>query len=361
MKFDQPCVLVVDDDPVNRMLLTRLVEMEGYLAITAEDGQAACDLLSTKDVDAVLLDIEMPGMDGFSVLEHVQKDVATRDIPVIMISGVEDMDSIVKAISLGAADYIPKPANKVLLRARIDASLNRKRLHDLEQDRIRGMFARFIPPPIVDKVLLQVDEDLRLKGEKRTATIMFADLRGFTSWAEDSAPDLVISTLNQYLGSMSDVILDHGGTLVSYLGDGIMAAFGAPIEQEFHADLALAAARTMDRDALPAFNAWLRQEGLGTGFRIGIGLNSGPVMSGTVGSARRLEYAAVGDTTNTASRLEQMTKDASHAILLSGETYSMLSSPPDDLVFVGDLPLRGKRSTVGVWGCRRKEDFGQDS
>ncbi|MEV7779507.1 adenylate/guanylate cyclase domain-containing protein [Kitasatospora sp. NPDC088351] len=350
MRLDRPCVLVVDDDPVNRMFLIRLVEREGYLTLAAKNGRVACDLLAENDVDVILLDIEMPEMDGFGVLERVQQDTRTRHIPVIMISAIEDIDSVVKAIGLGATDYIPKPANKILLRARMDASLNRKRIHDLEQERVRSIFGRFVPTAIVDKVLLQAGEDLRLKGEKCVATIMFADLRGFTSWAEDSSPDLVINALNYYLGSMSDVILDHGGTLVSYMGDGIMAAFGAPIEEECHADLALAAARMMAQEALLDFNTWLKREGLGTGFRIGIGLNSGPVMSGTVGSERRLEYAAVGDTTNTASRLEQMTKEVPHAILISNETYAMLSRHSDDLVFVGEISLRGKRSSVGVWG-----------
>ncbi|WP_380282442.1 response regulator [Kitasatospora purpeofusca] len=350
MKMDRPRILVVDDDPVNRMFLTKLVEKEGYLPSTAANGRIACEMLEEHDVDVILLDIEMPEMDGFGVLEHVQQNTRTRHIPVIMISAIEDIDSVVKAINMGATDYIPKPANKVLLRARVDACLNWKRIHDLEQDRMRDTFARFVPASIVDEVLLQADENLNLGGERRVATILFADLRGFTSWAEENPPDIVIRTLNRYLGSMSDVILDHGGTLVSYLGDGIMAAFGAPIEQEYHADLALAAARMMATEVLSDFNSWMLAEELGRGFKVGIGLNSGQVMSGTVGSERRLEYAAVGDTTNTAARLEQLTKEIPYALLLSNETYTMLTTDFQDLDFIGEVPLRGKRSSVGVWG-----------
>ena len=136
---------------------------------------------------------------------------------------------------------------------------------------------------------------------------MFSDLRGFTSFAETLEPATVIGALNRYLTAMSEAILDHGGTLVAYMGDGIMAVFGAPLAQDDHADRALAAARDM-LERLEGFNEWLRQEGLHEGFKMGIGLNSGQVMSGHVGSERRLEYTALGDTTNTAARLEGMTK-----------------------------------------------------
>ena len=135
-------------------------------------------------------------------------------------------------------------------------------------------------------------------------TVLFADIRGFTSFSETKPPETVITVLNRYLTSMTDVILSHGGTLVCFMGDGIMATFGAPIEQRDHADRALAAAREMAGDALDEFNAWMRDEGHGDGFRIGVGLNSGAVMAGNVGSERRLEYTVIGDTTNTASRLE---------------------------------------------------------
>ena len=170
------------------------------------------------------------------------------------------------------------------------------------------MFSRFVPETVVDQVLARTDGDLRLGGVSLEGTVMFTDLRGFTTFAEALPPARVIECLNRYLDEMSDAILAHGGTLVSYMGDGIMAVFGAPIEQADHADRALAAAREMLDERLPTFNAWLRENELSEGFQMGIGLNSGQVMSGNVGSERRLEYTAIGDTTNTAARLEGMTK-----------------------------------------------------
>ena len=148
---------------------------------------------------------------------------------------------------------------------------------------------------------------------------MFSDLRGFTSFSETLEPERVIESLNRYLTEMSEAILDHGGTLVAYMGDGIMAVFGAPLKQDDHADRALEAAREM-LDRMEGFNGWLREQGLHDGFKMGIGLNSGPVMSGNVGSERRLEYTALGDTTNTAARLEGMTKGTPHQLYLADTT-----------------------------------------
>jgi adenylate cyclase len=177
---------------------------------------------------------------------------------------------------------------------------------------------------------------------------MFADLRSFTAFAESKPPDRVVEVLNHYLGSMTDGIMDHGGTLVSFMGDGIMAVFGAPLDQEDHADRALAAAREMAGPRLREFNDWVRGSGLGEGFEIGIGLHSGEVMAGQVGSERRLEYATIGDTTNTAARLEAMTKGSGHRLFLSGATRQLLKSA-DGLVFVEELEVRGRTGRVEVW------------
>jgi class 3 adenylate cyclase len=342
-------VLVVDDDPVNRTLLARSLEREGHRHTTAENGRQAVELLRAEPFDAVLLDVLMPEMDGYEVLAEIQGDPGLRHIPVIMISALEDLESVVRCIEMGAEDYLPKPFDPVLLRARMNGCLTKKRLHDLEREHVRDLFSRFVPEPVVDEVLRRTDEDLRLRGVRLDGTVMFSDLRAFTTFAEVMSADEVIEVLNDYLSEMSDAILDHGGTLVAYMGDGIMAVFGAPIEADDHADRALAAAREMLRERLPRFNSWLRENGFPDGFRMGIGLNSGPLMSGTVGSARRLEYAAVGDTTNTASRLEAMTKNTPHSILIAESTRQRLRQRPDDLVFVDELEVRGKQSRVKIW------------
>ncbi len=150
---------------------------------------------------------------------------------------------------------------------------------------------------------------------------------------------------------MSEAILDHGGTLVAYMGDGIMAVFGAPLKQDDHADRALEAAREM-LERMHGFNDWLRSQDLNDGFKMGIGLNSGPVMSGNVGSERRLEYTALGDTTNTAARLEGMTKGTPHQLFLADTTKQMLTRAADDLVAVGEADVRGRKAKVLLWSLK---------
>jgi adenylate cyclase len=353
----QAYVLVVDDDSVNRLLLSRSLEREGHRFATAEDGRRALELLRAESFDVVLLDVLMPEVDGFEVLAQMQADAELRHIPVIMISALEDIESVVRAIEQGAEDYLPKPFNPVLLRARINGCLTRKRLDDLERARVRDVFSRFVPEHVVEEVLRRTDDDLRLGGVTVDGTVMFSDLRDFTSFAESLPADTVIEVLNRYVSEMSDAILDNGGTLVAYMGDGIMAVFGAPIEMAGHADCALASAREMLHSRLPRFNEWLRENGLGDGFRMGIGLSSGSIMSGTVGSERRLEYTTVGDTTNTASRLEAMTKNTPHSIFIAESTRRSLQNPVEDLVFVDELEVRGKRSRVRLWTiAERGED-----
>jgi adenylate cyclase len=222
-----------------------------------------------------------------------------------------------------------------------------------ERQQVRDTFARFVPEDVVTDVLDRADENLRLAGVRREGTVLFSDLRGFTSFAESLRPDLVIDVLNHYLSEMSDAIMDHGGTLVSYMGDGIMAVFGAPIEQPDHADRAVAAAEEMLGPRLDRFNEWLRGEGLSEGFQMGVGINSGSVMSGQVGSERRIEYTAVGDTTNTAARLEGMTKGTPHQIFIADSTRDGMADGRH-LAFVDEFPVRGRTSGIRVWTLVQK-------
>jgi adenylate cyclase len=222
-------------------------------------------------------------------------------------------------------------------------------LEAVERQRMRSMFARFVPAEVVDDVLARTDEDLRLGGKLITGTVLFSDIRGFTTYSEQTPPAEVIDVLNRYLTAMSDAIMDAGGTLVGYIGDGIIAVFGAPIEQEDHADRALQAARVMAGERLESFNEWLRARGFDDGFRIGVGLHSGPFMAGNVGSERRLEYTIIGDTVNTASRIEGMTKGSGRAVFVSETTRSMLIREAPDLELVGEREVRGREQQIRVW------------
>jgi class 3 adenylate cyclase len=346
-------VLVVDDDRINRTLLARGVEQAGHLVRTAENGRDALALLGEEPHDLVLLDIVMPELDGVSVLQQIKSDPHLQHIPVIMISAVDETDSVVRCIEMGAEDYLPKPFDPVLLRARINAGLARKRLHDVEQERVRSVFSRFVPEHVVEDVLERTDDDLRLGGSREVGTVMFTDIRGFTTFSEQAEPQRVIQILNQYFGEMIEAIFAQEGTLVGYRGDGLLAVFGAPIALDDHADRALASAREMLEVRLPRFNGWLDEHGLGRPFQMGVGLNSGPFMSGNVGSARQLEYTVHGDTVNTAARLEGLTKGAGRSLLLAESTCRALLRPPDDLDFVGEFGIRGRRGQINLWTLER--------
>ncbi|MCW3069691.1 MAG: adenylate/guanylate cyclase protein [Solirubrobacterales bacterium] len=217
------------------------------------------------------------------------------------------------------------------------------------RERVRLMFSRFVPAGVVDDVLACADENLRLGAVERDCTVLFSDLRGFTSFSESQPAARVIEVVNYYLNEMTEAILDAGGTLISYMGDGIMAVFGAPLEQDDHADRALVAAREMIGPRLDSFNAWLAEEGFGHSFEMGVGLNSGVVMAGNVGSTQRVEYTAIGDTTNTASRLEGMTKDSEAMLFISATTRERLSTSLEELSLVGEVDIRGRTGRLSVW------------
>jgi adenylate cyclase len=219
----------------------------------------------------------------------------------------------------------------------------------IERERVHSLFSRFVPRDVVEEVLARTDENLRLGGVERDCTVLFSDLRGFTSFSETQPAAKVIEVVNYYLNEMTEAILAAGGTLVAYMGDGIMAVFGAPLEQDDHADRAVAAAREMIGPRLARFNAWLAEQGFDHEFAMGVGLHSGPVMSGNVGSEQRVEYTAIGDTTNTASRLEGMTKGSGRMLFVSETTRERLKGHLDELEPVGDFEIRGRTSKLSVW------------
>jgi adenylate cyclase len=234
-----------------------------------------------------------------------------------------------------------------------------------ERRRLRQALSPFMPEAVVERLVER--GEARLEGERLTSTVLFCDLRDFTKFAETMQVDDVFELLAEYLGMMSEAILEHGGTVVNYRGDGLMAVFGAPIAMDDHADRALAAAREMLAWRLPRFNAWIKEQAAtgkfqilvdalerrgddeDGGFEMGIGLNSGPVMSGNVGSKRRMEYAAVGDTTNTASRLEGMTKGTGHQLLVPELTRGMLKGNSAGLTQLRNEEIRGRVAHTMVW------------
>jgi adenylate cyclase len=217
-----------------------------------------------------------------------------------------------------------------------------------ERRRTRAAFARFVPAAVVDRVLEQ-SGGLRLGGEEVLGTVLFSDIRGFTTFSESHHAGEVIDILNYYLTEMTDAIMGHGGTLIGYLGDGIIAIFGAPLEQADHADRALAAADEMVGPRLAKFNEWMADRGIEGGFSMGIGINSGHFMAGNVGSEDRLEYTVIGDTVNTAARMEGLTKGSGHSVFIAESTRFMLIGEAPPLQYVGEYEIRGREGRMEIW------------
>jgi adenylate cyclase len=215
--------------------------------------------------------------------------------------------------------------------------------------RVRDTFARFVPESVVGQVLARTDDDLRLEGRHMQVTVLFSDIRGFTTFSEARDPGQVLEVLNAYHEEMTSAVMDNGGTLVSFMGDGIYAVFGAPIEMSDHADRAFTAAKEMLEVRLPKVNEWMQEHEVGDEFQIGIGLNSGPVMAGNIGSQKRLEFTTIGDTVNTAARLEGMTKGSGHSLFLADSTRELLSERDGELSYVDSMPVRGRAEQIKVW------------
>ena len=314
-------LLVVDDNEINRDLLSRYLARLGHAVQTAPDGKKALVMIESGAFDLVLLDIMMPELNGYQVLQHLQDSPAWRDLPVIMISALDEMDSVVRCIELGAADYLAKPFNPVLLRARVGACLEKKRLRDLEKEQkrqlqelnaalevrnrfIRQTFGRYLSDDIVESILEQPD-GLKIGGEKRQATILMSDLRGFTSLSEGLPAEDVVAMVNIYLETMTDIILKYQGTIDEFIGDGILVIFGAPFQRPDDARRAVACAVDMQL-AMALVNDRNRQVGYPE-VALGIGLNTGPMVVGNIGSKKRMKYGVVGRNVNLTARIESYT------------------------------------------------------
>ena len=331
-------LLVVDDNKVNRLLLARSVSLLGHQAITAENGRVGLELLQRQPFDLVLLDIEMPEMDGFEVLARLAALPALRDLPVIVTSSLEGVANVVRCIELGAEDYLTKPVNPVLLKARINASLEKKRL----RDQLKALVRRFATAEVADDLQ---QSGFALGGRHVMATVMFCDIRGFTSLVESQPPDETIELLNTWYTLMFDAISSHGGVVNQMIGDGLMAIFGAP------APLADAPASAVD--AALEMTAMVEQfslerEAAGKApLRIGIGIASGEVVAGYTGTQERATYTCIGDTVNLAARLEAHTKLAQCAILIDGPTRLALAESA--AIEMESVQFKGKAAAVAVF------------
>jgi class 3 adenylate cyclase len=338
-------VLVVDDTAFNRRLLVRLLGSIGHDALEALNGREALAILrdpATAPVDVVLLDIVMPEMDGYETLAALKADERLRDLPVIVISGVDELASVVRCIRMGATDYLPKTVDPEILRARMEASLAQKRLHDLERetleqqtrllatiDRQRSELSRFLSPQVAALVSSDDGEAL-LAGHRREITAMFCDLRNFTSFSEE-----VLGFLRAYHGLMGPLIVEHAGTLEHFAGDGFMTFFNDPVVQPDHAARAITLAVAMRERFADLSTEWRKR---GYVLEIGIGMATGFATLGRIGFEGRYDYGAIGQVIILAARLSSEAKGGE--ILISHRTFAAAETLID-AESAGDRTLKG--------------------
>jgi adenylate cyclase len=307
-------VLVVDDDPLNRQLLSMSIGHLGHDVLEAGNGIDALEMLAANEVDVVLTDIEMPEMDGYGLLEHRSGDDRLRAIPFIVISGVDEMASIIRCIGLGAEDYLPKPFDPVLLHARLGASLDRKRMTDelqqlndhlaervdekvAEVERLNSL-RRFVSPQLAEALAAGGEEIL--SSHRREITAFFCDLRGFTAFSETAEPEEVMDVLREFHHAVGPMIFDHDGTIAQFTGDGMLVFFNDPVKLDDPAWNAVRLAVAM-RDRTAELSAgWKRR---GHDLTLGIGIAVGYATCGEIGFDGRTEYTAIGTVVNLSARV----------------------------------------------------------
>jgi class 3 adenylate cyclase len=293
-------LLVVDDNEDNRFTLIQRLRREGYTRVSeADDGHNALEMLAAQPFDLVLLDVMMPGMNGFQVLERMRADMALRLVPVIMISAIDEIESVVRCIELGAEDYLPKPFNPILLRARVGACLEKKRLRDqevaylnrLEEEQRRGdaLLKALLPPGALRELKATGGVEPRRYDD---VAVLFCDVVDFTRYCDQNPPEQVVAELHALFAQFEELVDQCGLEKIKTVGDAFLATAGllhatdTPVLASVRCGLAMI-------EATAALNPH---------WQVRVGIHHGPVVAGIIGSRQYL-FDVWGDTVNTAARI----------------------------------------------------------
>jgi class 3 adenylate cyclase len=297
-------VLIVDDNEINRYLLSRLLKQQGYAVVVAEDGLRGLTMMRNQRPDLVLLDIVMPELNGYQVLEQVRTDPVLRHTPIVIITAVDDIESVIRCIELGAEDYLFKPFNPVLLKARIDASLEKKRLRDHEQaylkqleeeqEKSERLLLNILPKPIADR--LKQGQNV-IADSFLDVTVLFADIVGFTHLSDFVSPTVLVELLNDIFSAFDRLVERYDLEKIKTIGDSYMVAGGLPLPRADHAEAIAAMALDMQQEIAKFQTEYADQ------FHMRIGIHTGPVVAGVIGH-KKFTYDMWGDTVNIASRME---------------------------------------------------------
>lgn len=331
---DNAHILVVDDDRLIRLQLSQALKQQGFVTTEAQDGLQALSALDSDSFDLVILDIQMPNLDGFGVLERMKQRGMLEDTPVVVVSALDEMDAIVKCIRIGAEDYLMKPLERTLLDARVHACIEKRQLRKTVIEQL----GRYVPESVAEGI---IRDHRTLEPKRILATILFSDIEDFTGIAERHSPEHVFRMLNEYFPALVDPIMRHGGVVNQFQGDAMLVTFNVPSEDPMHADNAV-------RAALAIQKVVNEQTFAGVSVRTRVGINTGPVIAGNVGSGNRYTYTVHGDAVNSAARLERLNKEFKTYTLISASTVERLHGHYD-LVDIGQVKIRGKQEAVSVF------------
>lgn len=313
-------ILVVDDFAPNVELLEALLVGAGYDISMAFSGEEALAKALAEQPDLVLLDVMMPGMNGFEVCEKLKQAELTRFIPVVLLTALDQIEDKIRGLDAGADDFLTKPFNKVELMARVRSLLRIRALSvQIEQKNLLlfRLLNRYVSEEIVTEILTDPEQHLKLGGAKKDVVVLFADIRGFTAFSEGETAEKVVEVLNECFRHITEVIFKHRGTFDKYLGDCVLAFYGAPLTWGDDLERALLTAIEMQQVFQAMHSRWTEPQMQALG--LGIGINCGEVVVGNIGSERLMDYTVIGDNVNLAQRLEQIAQHGQ--IVISEEVY----------------------------------------
>jgi class 3 adenylate cyclase len=350
-------ILYVDDEEQN-LTSFRAAFRRHFSVFTAISAREGLRIIRETPIHLIVTDQRMPEMTGVQFLEAVIPECP--DAVRMILTGFSDIDAIIKAINSGRVyRYITKPWNETELKMTLDAALeyyalqarNKRLLEELqqkvaEQERLVRLFQKYIPERVLEELMARTDDMPLLEAENRIVSVLFADIRDFTSLAEQMEPAMVVQLLNDFFSFLTDCVRKHNGTVNKFIGDGMLALFGAPVSFIGNQENAVSAALSI-RMGLSEFNNKYRDV-LGQDLTIGIGINTGEVIVGNIGSEDRVDYTAIGDTVNVASRIEALTKSIPNAILISESTY-LAAAHGIEAKEWEPIEIRGKKGLTKIY------------
>lgn len=358
-------VLVVDDDQDMASLLARMLAQPGLKAEIAVDGYAALSTIAASPPDLVLLDVQMPGPDGFEICRRLKASESTALMPVVLVTALDDHESRVRGIEAGADDFLSKPVRREELVARVHTL---RRLHETrkelegrrlatemqEKEAIRKAFSRYLSPRLAERVLRDSprgSDVFRDLSHRALVVALFADLRGFTRLSETVAVSSIVPMLNEYFAVVTAAVHENEGTVFSMAGDSMLVGFNVPVPQPDATERALNTGRAVIERFGPVAARWKREHGLSTG--VGVGIESGEVVVGNVGTPSFTSYTIIGDSVNVAARLMQ--RAAPNEVLIG--PHAALSLGAQLAASAGasrrcSIELKGKSEPVEVVSLR---------